>query len=100
MPDHGVASWVSANDKPITATGTKPVSGDAAEQRLKAEVMSLPNRDRRRLKDVALNDVSTSVTVGIWNLYVSISCFHFFFFPNNVSHNLYSNHGSHLSRSM
>lgn len=57
MPDHGVASWVSAHDKPVAAPGTKPVSGDAAEQRLKAEVMSMPNRDRRRLKDLALNDV-------------------------------------------
>jgi transcriptional coactivator HFI1/ADA1 len=33
MPDHGVASWVSANDKPTTGAGSKPVSGDAAEQR-------------------------------------------------------------------
>ncbi|KAH0565478.1 hypothetical protein GP486_001138, partial [Trichoglossum hirsutum] len=50
LPDHGVASWVSANDKP--ANVSKPVSGDAAEQRLKAEVMQLPARDRRRLKDI------------------------------------------------
>jgi transcriptional coactivator HFI1/ADA1 len=57
MPDHGVASWVSANDKPIVGTGSKPVSGDAAEQRLKTEVMQLPSRDRRRIKDLAQNDV-------------------------------------------
>lgn len=57
MPDHGVASWVSANDKPTTGAGSKPISGDAAEQRLKTEVMQLPNRDRRRLKDLAHNDV-------------------------------------------
>jgi len=57
MPDQGVASWVSANDKPTTGAGSKPVSGDAAEQRLKAEVMQLPSRDRRRLKDIGLNDV-------------------------------------------
>ena len=58
MPDHGVASWVSANDKPTTGAGSKPVSGDAAEQRLKTEVMQLPSRDRRRLKDLSQNDVS------------------------------------------
>ena len=49
-PEPGVAPWVSANDKP--AVLSKPVSGDAAEQRLKTEVMRLPARDRRRLKEV------------------------------------------------
>jgi len=63
MPDQGVASWVSANDKPTTGAGSKPVSGDAAEQRLKAEVMQLPSRDRRRLKDIGLNDVRKTVLV-------------------------------------
>ena len=58
MPDQGVASWVSANDKPTTGAGSKPVSGDAAEQRLKTEVMQLPSRDRRRLKDLNQNEVS------------------------------------------
>jgi len=62
MPDQGVASWVSANDKPTTGAGSKPVSGDAAEQRLKTEVMQLPARDRRRLKDLNQNDVSLSPT--------------------------------------
>lgn len=57
MPDQGVATWVSANDKPTTGAGSKPVSGDAAEQRLKTEVMQLPARDRRRLKDLSQNDV-------------------------------------------
>lgn len=57
MPDQGVASWVSANDKPTTGAGSKPVSGDAAEQRLKTEVMQLPARDRRRLKDLSQNEV-------------------------------------------
>ena len=57
IPDHGVASWVSANDKPTTGAGSKPVSGDAAEQRLKIEVMQLPSRDRRRMKELAQNDV-------------------------------------------
>ena len=49
-PEPGVAPFVSANDKPVVLS--KPISGDAAEQRLKAEVMQLPARDRRRLKDV------------------------------------------------
>ena len=57
MPDHGVASWVSANDKPTTGAGSKPVSGDAAEQRLRTEVMQLPSRDRRRIKDISQNEV-------------------------------------------
>lgn len=61
MPDQGVASWVSANDKPTTGAGSKPVSGDAAEQRLKTEVMQLPGRDRRRLKDLSQNYVRFSV---------------------------------------
>lgn len=52
-----IAPWVSANDKPTTGAGSKPVSGDAAEQRLKLEVMQLPSRDRRRLKDLKENDV-------------------------------------------
>ena len=50
-PEPGVAPFVSANDKPVVLP--KPLSGDAAEQRLKTEVMQLPARDRRRLKDVA-----------------------------------------------
>ncbi|KAI9812602.1 MAG: transcriptional coactivator hfi1/ADA1 [Pycnora praestabilis] len=54
LPDQGVASWVSANDKPTSIS--KPVSGDAAEQRLKTEVMQLPARDRRRLKDIPDSD--------------------------------------------
>lgn len=65
VPDHVVATWVSANDKPVSGQGTKIVSGDAAEQRRKAEVMALPNRDRRRLKDIALNDVSTPYSTPI-----------------------------------
>jgi len=49
-PEPGVAPWVSANDKPTVLS--KPVSGDAAEQRLKTEVMQLPARERRRVKEV------------------------------------------------
>ena len=49
-PEPGVASWVSANDKPVVSS--KPTAGDAAELRLKNEIMQLPARDRRRIKDV------------------------------------------------
>jgi hypothetical protein len=55
-PEPGVAPWVSANDKPVVQS--KPTAGDAVEQRLKSEVMQLPARDRRRLKEVA--EVSAS----------------------------------------
>ncbi|KAH1285552.1 hypothetical protein KXX33_006781 [Aspergillus fumigatus] len=54
LPDHGVASWVSANDKPSIVS--KPSSGDAAEARLKTEVMQLPPRDRRRIKAIPERD--------------------------------------------
>jgi transcriptional coactivator HFI1/ADA1 len=57
MPDQGPAPWVTANDKPVAPTGSKPVSGDAAERKLKGEVMQLPARDRRRIKDLIHNDV-------------------------------------------
>ncbi|GAB0137016.1 hypothetical protein EsDP_00005299 [Epichloe bromicola] len=56
MPDQGLAPWVSANDKPAAATGSKPVTGDATERKLKGEVMQLPPRDRRRIKDLVQND--------------------------------------------
>jgi len=55
VPDSAVAIWVSTNDKPISVP--KPVSGDAAEQRLKVEVMQLPPRVRHRIK--AIQDVQT-----------------------------------------
>lgn len=80
MPDQGLAPWVSANDKPAATTGTKPVSGDAAERRLKGDVMQLPTRDRRRIKDLVQNDVSISTStlsqplIGIkWDPHESIS---------------------------
>jgi transcriptional coactivator HFI1/ADA1 len=56
MPDQSPAPWVSANDKPVAPTSSKPVSGDAAERKLKGEVMQLPARDRRRIKDLVHND--------------------------------------------
>jgi len=40
---------------------SKPVVGDAAEQRLKTEVMQMPARDRRRLKEV--QDVSATLEI-------------------------------------
>ncbi|KAF2478193.1 uncharacterized protein BDR25DRAFT_276005 [Lindgomyces ingoldianus] len=49
-PEPGVASWVSANDKPTTTA--KPNTGDEAEKRLKYEVMQLSRRERKRLKTV------------------------------------------------
>ncbi|RYP30296.1 hypothetical protein DL767_006330 [Monosporascus sp. MG133] len=60
MPDQGLAPWVSANDKPAANVGAKPVTGDAAERRLKAEVMLLPSRDRRRIKDLVHNEYDPS----------------------------------------
>ncbi|CAJ2502515.1 Uu.00g099090.m01.CDS01 [Anthostomella pinea] len=56
MPDQGLAPWVSANDKPPPVVGAKPVTGDAAERKLKGEVMQLHSRDRRRIKDLAQNN--------------------------------------------
>ncbi|EXJ90971.1 hypothetical protein A1O1_04078 [Capronia coronata CBS 617.96] len=54
-PDPGLAAWVSATtDKSAVAASSKPaITSDAAEQRLKVEVMALPPRDRRRLKAIA-----------------------------------------------
>jgi transcriptional coactivator HFI1/ADA1 len=60
MPDPDLAPWVSANDKPAAPPAPKPVTGDAAERRLKGEVMQLPSRDRRRIKDLVHNNVSAT----------------------------------------
>ena len=56
VPEPGVAPWVSANDKPTTAPGSKPVKGDLEERRLKGGVMQLPAKDRRRIKDIVHNE--------------------------------------------
>jgi transcriptional coactivator HFI1/ADA1 len=69
MPDQGLAPWVSANDKPSTSTGSKPASGDASERRLKGEVMQLPARDRRRIKDLVANDVR--ILLSLCSLHVA-----------------------------
>ncbi|KAH0833539.1 hypothetical protein AYO21_05216 [Fonsecaea monophora] len=54
-PEPGLAAWVSATtDKSALTSGTKATAiSDASEQRLKAEVMALPARDRRRIKGAA-----------------------------------------------
>jgi transcriptional coactivator HFI1/ADA1 len=52
-PETEIAPFVSSHDKPTTTTGGKPISGDAAEQQLKAEIMALPARERHRLKQLA-----------------------------------------------
>ena len=71
LPEPGVAPWVSANDKPTVLA--KPVSGDAAEQRLKTEIMRLPARDRRRLKEVS--DVSGgSLLKHISSSFLTMAC--------------------------
>lgn len=53
---------MSANDKPTVLS--KPVVGDAAEQRLKTEVMQIPARDRRRLKEVQDVSATLKITYG------------------------------------
>lgn len=51
-PEPGVASWVSSGDKVGGATAGAKTKGDEGEKRLKAEVMSLNRRERKRLKAV------------------------------------------------
>ncbi|KAF2495124.1 hypothetical protein BU16DRAFT_561428 [Lophium mytilinum] len=53
-PEPGVATWVSASDKPTAVT--KSATGDEGEERLKKEIMQLPRRERKRLK--TLQDAS------------------------------------------
>ncbi|KAL9112564.1 MAG: hypothetical protein Q9227_003135 [Pyrenula ochraceoflavens] len=76
-PEGGVASWVSANDKPQTSLGSKPaLSGDAAEQRLKTEVMQLPPRDRRRLKAAGVNVDGVDGSDGGMGLRAQLESYH------------------------
>ncbi|KAL9103305.1 MAG: hypothetical protein Q9163_001647 [Psora crenata] len=55
-PEPGVvAPWVAANDKPSSGIGGGGVGGkggDKVEERLRREIMGLPARDRKRLKEV------------------------------------------------
>ena len=57
LPEPGLAPWVSANDKPSSGLGNKPSGSDANERRVKGEVMLLPSKDRRRIKDIVHNEV-------------------------------------------
>ncbi|CAK7272370.1 hypothetical protein SEPCBS119000_005088 [Sporothrix epigloea] len=56
LPDPELAPWVSANDKPSSGLGSKPAGSDANERRVKGEVMLLPSKDRRRIKDIVQNE--------------------------------------------
>lgn len=56
-PEPGPAPWVSQNDKPVPVLGPKPGDGDTSKKRIKEQVMLLPSRDRRRIKDIRNNDV-------------------------------------------
>ncbi|KAL5594423.1 hypothetical protein BROUX41_001358 [Berkeleyomyces rouxiae] len=69
MPDAGLAPWVSANDKPVVSAPSKPSSSDAAERWLKGEVMHLPNRDRRRIKQLAHVDIPYDPFESIANVF-------------------------------
>lgn len=71
LPDVGPAGWVSAaSDKAPTALASKPsVASDAAEQRLKVEVMNLLPRDRRRIKAVAGDKVEEDAAIHRRNAY-------------------------------
>lgn len=63
LPDPGLAPWVSANDKPSSGLGSKPSGNDANERRIKGEVMLLPSKDRRRIKDIVHNEVGSACTI-------------------------------------
>ncbi|CAK7564458.1 MAG: hypothetical protein SEPTF4163_002351 [Sporothrix epigloea] len=56
LPDPELAPWVSANDKPSSGLSGKPAGSDANERRVKGEVMLLPSKDRRRIKDTVQNE--------------------------------------------
>ncbi|KAK6359795.1 transcriptional coactivator hfi1/ADA1 [Orbilia brochopaga] len=49
-PEGDVATWVSHQGK--TSSVPKTASGDAYERRLKKEIMAIPARDRRRMKEI------------------------------------------------
>ena len=67
----GPAAWVSAaTDKSATGAASKPsVASDAAEQRLKTEVMALLPRDRRRLKTMAVDKAEEEAAARARNTY-------------------------------
>lgn len=63
-PEGGPAAWVSAaSDKTTSASTAKQANtSNVGEQRLKAEVMSIPPRDRRRLKAIDKPDEDAPIT--------------------------------------
>lgn len=63
-PPSDVAPWVVATDKPAAASKSAGTTGanDKAEERLKAEVMAVHARDRRRIK--TLKDSGKAVSDG------------------------------------
>ena len=52
---------MAANDKPVSGIGGGGVGkgGDKVEERLRKEIMVLPGKDRRRLKEVV--EVCTAI---------------------------------------
>ncbi|KAM3556677.1 hypothetical protein MY1884_000431 [Beauveria asiatica] len=76
IPDQGLAPWVSSNDKP-TASASKAATGDATERRLKGDVMQLPARDRRRIKDLTHNDVRILSDRGASCVFYANACCQF-----------------------
>jgi hypothetical protein len=71
VPDQGPAPWVSATtDKVPNGLASKPgVASDAAEQRLKAEVMALLPRDRRRIKAIGADKAEDEAAAARRNIY-------------------------------
>ncbi len=70
IPDVGPAAWVSAaSDKAAAAPAKPSVASDAAEQRLKVEVMNLLPRDRRRIKSVAADKAEEDAVAMRRNVY-------------------------------
>ena len=68
-----MAPWVAANDKPssgVGGAGGGSKGGDKVEERLRREVMGLPARDRRRLKEVG--EVSRDMFMWCFTLYRAI----------------------------
>ena len=63
-PEPGPAPWVTQNDKPAAVLGPKAPAGDSNEARFKADVMHLPSRDRKRLKDIIHNEVGDAILIA------------------------------------
>ncbi|KAK6542975.1 transcriptional coactivator hfi1/ADA1 [Orbilia ellipsospora] len=61
-PEGDVATWVSHQGK--TSSAPKTATGDAYERRLKKEIMAIPARDRRRMKEIPElpDDVPSTLT--------------------------------------